>query len=78
MLFGCFALGEVAASEDEVCDVEVGKMLGRFEAQTCVCTCDDDGLSCEVGLGQGGRLKELAVEELRYAWHCDGIGVELS
>ena len=78
LLFGCFALGKVATSEDEVCDVEADEMLGRFEAEASVCACDNDGLSCKVGLGQGRRLEELAVEELWYTWHCDGIGLELS
>ena len=47
-------------------------MLGCVEAETCVCACDDDGLTSELGLGDGGGLEELAAEELGFAWHRGG------
>ena len=47
-------------------------MLACVEAEACVGARHDDGLAVQVGLGEGGRLKELAAEELGFAWHCGG------
>ena len=38
--------------------------------ETRIGACHDDGLACEVGLGEGRGLKELSPEELGFAGHC--------
>jgi len=51
--------------------------LDASSPETRIGACHDDCLACEVGLGEGGFLKELATEELRFAGHCFGLFKEI-